>query len=137
MRAYASVILVPATGPGMRSASVDKAYSPHRLPEPSNAVNHADDRHEADREQQQRHDQHQRDGKLALGVNKPVGPEHLAFPAEAGHVRDVVADPDGQHPDAEDDEHFAEAPRRHAALEDVGLVRLLEELKDREAEADQ
>ena len=76
-------------------------------------------------------------GKLALGVHQAVGLQLRALLAQPVHEHHVIADADDEHRDAEQHQRDAEVVGGVAALQHARLVRLLEHLEDREAEADQ
>jgi hypothetical protein len=105
--------------------------------ERTGAENHARDREEADCKEQQRGHQRQGERKHALRVHQPVRLHPFPLLAEPDHENDVIPDADDEHRDAEQHERDAEVVGGLAALQHAGLVRLLEDLEDREAEADQ
>src|SRR5262249_20463262 len=103
----------------------------------TNVKNHARGGRETDEQQDQGYDQHQRNGKVTLRVDQLRCLQLLALVAQAEHEQHVVHDPENQHANAEQHERRSEIARRRSGLDDAGLLHLVEELIDGEAEADE
>ena len=105
--------------------------------ERSDVERHAPDGEDSDEQQQYRDDQGQRGREMTLSVNQSFYLHGGSQATEAEHERDVVADPEDKHENAEDHQGLTEMSRRLGVLEHLRLVQLLEDLKDGEAEADE
>jgi hypothetical protein len=93
---------------------------------------------DADQEQDRRGDERERGRESALAMNEPFVPHLLALHAKLEHELDVIDDADHQHRDAERHQRNAEMPRRVAvAFQELAFPQSLEDLEDRESEADQ
>src|SRR5271167_852697 len=107
------------------------------LTERTDVKRHADNRCDADHEQNERGDQCQRHRKHTFGTNESLLPHRLPHVAKAQHELDMIDDPEDQHRDAQHDKSKAEIAWRLSFAYDVLLPQPLKKLEDREAEADQ
>src|SRR6516165_258401 len=98
---------------------------------------HAERRRDPEQQQEHSHDEHQRYGKDALGMNQAGGFQSFALLAQAPHEQQMIDDPEDQHADAEQDQRLPEVACRCDALEDTSISQLVEKLVDGEAETDE
>ncbi len=99
--------------------------------------NHAHDRGDADQQQDDGGDQRQRRRELAFAVDEAVGNHRFALMTQVQHELHVIDDAADQHQDAQATSVMPKLRGAAGMSERAGLFQLLEELKDRESEADQ
>jgi len=92
---------------------------------------HAPDGEDPDEQKQYGDDQGQRSRELTLSVNQSFHLHRGSQVTQAEHERDVVADPEDEHEDAEDHQGLAEMSRGLGVLEHLRLVQLLVDQGDR------
>jgi hypothetical protein len=102
----------------------------------SNAEDHARNDADADHEQDHRGDEGQRRCKHALAVDEPALRHLVPHVAQPDHELHVIDDPEHQHADAERHQRDAGIACRMGACQRASILELLEELEDREPEAD-
>src|ERR1700677_3637395 len=108
------------------------------LIEGSDSKCQAGSRCDAEQQQRKRDHQRERDGKAALRMDQTFLIHVRALTTKSEHELDMIDDPHEHHADAEINERHAEIAGGMAVWADhVLFLQALEELEDREAEADQ